>query len=551
MKSDGEINQAAPLKSIDEIVKSIDIKIGDLNFYGPYQAKLKPSFINTLKEPKTAKLILVSAMSPTPAGEGKTTTTIGLADALFLIGKKSVACLREPSLGPVFGMKGGATGGGYAQVAPMDNINLHFTGDFHAITSANNLLAALIDNHIHHGNALNIDINQISFKRCLDMNDRALRHVELKLGQNHRDTGFDITSASEVMAILCLAESLEDLQYRLGEIEVAKRKDGVSVCAKDLKAEGAMTALLKDAFQPNLVQTLHGTPAFIHGGPFANIAHGCNSVIATKTALKLADYVVTEAGFGADLGAEKFIDIKCRQSGIKPDIIVLVATIRALKFHGGISVPELNHENLKALELGFNNLKRHIENCSQHFGLDVVVSINKFNSDTEKEMTWLQSAIDKLGFKAILCSHWSDGAIGAKDLANAVLEKLAKPKSCKFLYEDHLSLKEKITTIALKLYRAKEVEFSESALQKLLLLEKNYSSFPVCIAKTPFSFSSDPKAHGAPENHTLMIRELRLSRGAGFVVAICGDLMTIPGLPKVPASENIIVNAQGLIEGLN
>ena len=433
----------------------------------------------------------------------------------------------------------------------MDKINLHFTGDFHAITSANNLLAALIDNHIHHGNELNIDTNQISFKRCLDMNDRALRHIELKLGQNHRDTGFDITVASEVMAIFCLAESLEDLHYRLGEIEVAKRKDGVSIYAKDLKAEGAMTALLHDAFQPNLVQTLHGTPAFIHGGPFANIAHGCNSVIATKTALKLADYVVTEAGFGADLGAEKFIDIKCRQSGLKPDIIVLVATIRALKFHGGISVPELNQENLKALELGFNNLRRHIENCSQHYGLEVVVSINQFNSDTEKEIIWLQSAIDKMGFKAILCSHWSDGANGAKDLANAVLEKLIQPKSCKFLYEDHLSLKEKITTIALKIYRAKEVEFSESALQKLLFLEKNYASLPVCIAKTPYSFSSDPKAHGAPENHTLMIRELRLARGAGFVVAICGDLMTMPGLPKVPASEKMRLNAQGLLEGLN
>ena len=551
MKSDVEINQAAQLKSIDEIVKSLDIKIDDLYFYGPHQAKLKPSFTNTLKENKTSKLILVTAMSPTPAGEGKTTTTIGLADALFSIGKKSAACLREPSLGPVFGMKGGATGGGYAQVAPMDKINLHFTGDFHAITSANNLLAALIDNHIHHGNELNIDTNQISFKRCLDMNDRALRHIELKLGQNHRDTGFDITVASEVMAIFCLAESLEDLHYRLGEIEVAKRKDGVSIYAKDLKAEGAMTALLNDAFQPNLVQTLHGTPAFIHGGPFANIAHGCNSVIATKTALKLADYVVTEAGFGADLGAEKFIDIKCRQSGLKPDIIVLVATIRALKFHGGISVPELNQENLKALELGFNNLRRHIENCSQHYGLDVVVSINQFNSDTEKEIIWLQSAIDKMGFKAILCSHWSDGANGAKDLANAVLEKLIQPKSCKFLYEDHLSLKEKITTIALKIYRAKEVEFSESALQKLSLLEESYASFPVCIAKTPYSFSSDPKAHGAPENHTLMIRELRLARGAGFVVAICGDLMTMPGLPKVPASEKMRLNAQGLLEGLN
>ena len=551
MKSDVEINQAAQLKSIDEIVKSLDIKIDDLYFYGPHQAKLKSSFTSALKGNKTSKLILVTAMSPTPAGEGKTTTTIGLADALFSIGKKSAACLREPSLGPVFGMKGGATGGGYAQVAPMDKINLHFTGDFHAITSANNLLAALIDNHIHHGNELNIDTNQISFKRCLDMNDRALRHVELKLGQNHRDTGFDITVASEVMAIFCLAESLEDLHYRLGEIEVAKRKDGVSIYAKDLKAEGAMTALLHDAFQPNLVQTLHGTPAFIHGGPFANIAHGCNSVIATKTALKLADYVVTEAGFGADLGAEKFIDIKCRQSGLKPDIIVLVATIRALKFHGGISVPELNQENLKGLELGFNNLKRHIENCSQHYGLDVVVSINQFNSDTEKEMTWLQSAIDKMGFKAILCSHWSDGANGAKDLANAVLEKLIQPKSCKFLYEDHLSLKEKITTIALKIYRAKEVEFSESALQKLSLLEESYASFPVCIAKTPYSFSSDPKAHGAPENHTLMIRELRLARGAGFVVAICGDLMTMPGLPKVPASEKMRLNAQGLLEGLN
>ena len=548
MKSDLEINQAVQLKSIDVIAKSLDIKIDDIDFYGPYQAKLKSAFTNALKENKTSKLILVTAMSPTPAGEGKTTTTIGLADALFSIGKKSAVCIREPSLGPVFGMKGGATGGGYAQVAPMDKINLHFTGDFHAITSANNLLAALIDNHVHHGNELNID--QISFKRCLDMNDRALRHIELKLDENNRDTGFDITVASEVMAIFCLAESIEDLQYRLGEIEVAKRKDATSIYAKDLKAQGAMTALLKDAFQPNLVQTLHGTPAFIHGGPFANIAHGCNSVIATKTALKLADYVVTEAGFGADLGAEKFIDIKCRQSGIKPDVIVLVATIRALKFHGGITVPELNQENLKALELGFNNLKRHIENCSQHFGLEVVVSINRFNSDTEKEMAWLQSTIDTMGFKTILCSHWSDGAKGAEDLARAVLDKLMKPKPFKFLYEDHLSLKEKITTIALKIYRAKEVEFSESALQKLSLLEKNYANLPVCIAKTPYSFSSDPKAHGAPENHTLMIRELRLARGAGFIVVICGDLMTMPGLPKIPASEKIQLK-QGFLEGLN
>jgi formate--tetrahydrofolate ligase len=551
MKSDLDINQAAELKSIDEIVKSLHIQRNDLDFYGSYQAKLKAAFISQLKENKTSKLILVTAMSPTPAGEGKTTTTIGLADALFSMGKKSAVCIREPSLGPVFGMKGGATGGGYAQVAPMDKINLHFTGDFHAITSANNLLAALIDNHIHHGNELNIDIDQISFRRCLDMNDRTLRNIELKLDHHHRNTGFDITVASEVMAIFCLAESLDDLQYRLGEIEVAKRKDTTSVYAKDLKAEGAMTALLKDAFQPNVVQTLNGTPAFIHGGPFANIAHGCNSVVATKTALKLADYVVTEAGFGADLGAEKFIDIKCRQSGIKADIIVLVATIRALKFHGGVRVAELNQENLKALQAGFNNLKRHIENCSQGFGLDVVVAINRFNSDTEDEMTWLQDRIEQMGFKSVLCSHWAEGAKGAQSLAKVVLGQLEKPKTFKFLYEDHLSLKEKILRIALEIYRAKNVEFSDEAINKLEILEKNYARLPVCIAKTPYSFSSDPNAHGASDNHTLMIRELRLARGAGFVVAICGDLMTMPGLPKIPASEKIRLTTGGLLQGLN
>ena len=551
MKSDLDINQAAQLKPIDEIVKSLHIKVDDLDFYGAYQAKLKASFMSQLKENKASKLILVTAMSPTPAGEGKTTTTIGLADALFSMGKKSTVCIREPSLGPVFGMKGGATGGGYAQVAPMDKINLHFTGDFHAITSANNLLAALIDNHIHQGNELNIDIDQISFRRCLDMNDRALRNIELQLDHHHRNTGFDITVASEVMAIFCLAESLEDLQYRLGEIEVAKRKDTTSIYAKDLKAEGAMTALLKDAFQPNVVQTLNGTPAFIHGGPFANIAHGCNSVVATKTALKLADYVVTEAGFGADLGAEKFIDIKCRQSGIKPDMIVLVATIRALKFHGGLSVGELNQENLKALELGFNNLKRHIENCSHHFGLEVIVAINQFNSDTDKEITWLQTTIDKMGFKSVLCSHWADGAKGAQNLAHAVLDALNKPQTFKFLYKDNISLKEKITTIAFKIYRATEIQFSDSALKKLESLEKNYANLPICIAKTPYSFSSDPNAHGAPDNHILMIRELRLARGAGFVVAICGDLMTMPGLPKVPASEKIRLTSEGLLQGLN
>lgn len=553
MKNDLEINQSAQLKPIDEIGEPLNIMRDDLDFYGPYQAKLKISFTDALKNNSNSKLILVTAMSPTPAGEGKTTTTIGLADALYTMGKKVAICLREPSLGPVFGLKGGATGGGYAQVAPMDKINLHFTGDFHAITSANNLLAALVDNHIYHGNELNIDVEKISFKRCLDMNDRSLRRIEIDKDKGSRKTGFDITVASEVMAIFCLAESLDDLQYRLGEIEVAKRKDKntTSIFAKDLKAEGAMTALLKDAFQPNLVQTLHSTPAFIHGGPFANIAHGCNSVMATKTALKLADYVVTEAGFGADLGAEKFIDIKCRQSGIKPHMIVLVATIRALKFHGGIEVKDLNHENLGALALGFNNLKRHIENCFQHFGLQVTVAINRFNSDSKEEITWLKNAVANMGFKAILCSHWADGAKGAVDLAKVVLEELDNAKQFKFLYEDHLTLREKIICIASKIYRAKEVQFSKEALKKLSALEEGYQDFPVCIAKTPYSFSSDPNQRGAAEDHTLMIRELRLSRGAGFVVAICGDLMTMPGLPKTPASERIRFNQHHLLEGLS
>ena len=555
MNSDVEINQAAQLKSIDEIVKSLDIKIDDLFFYGPYQAKLKPSFTNTLKEHKTSKLILVTAMSPTPAGEGKTTTTIGLADALFSIGKKSAACLREPSLGPVFGMKGGATGGGYAQVAPMDKINLHFTGDFHAITSANNLLAALIDNHIHHGNELNIDINQISFKRCLDMNDRALRHVELKLGQNHRDTGFDITVASEVMAIFCLAESLEDLQNRLGEIEVAKRVDSTSVYAKDLKAQGAMTALLKDAFQPNLVQTLHGTPAFIHGGPFANIAHGCNSVIATKTALKLADYVVTEAGFGADLGAEKFIDIKCRAAGIHPSVAVIVATVRALKFHGGADPKNLSEENLEALAAGFANLDKHLDNIQNTYGLPVVVSINHFTADTDAEIALLKKHVEGKGVPIVVATHWANGGAGATELAEVVAgicEQDPRPATQpheSFVYADKLTLLQKIEAIATAVYGASEVTADSKVRTQLNEFQERYPEFPVCIAKTQYSFSTDPALKGAPTGHSLNIREVRLSAGAGFIVAVCGDVMTMPGLPKVPSSERIdLVN--GAIVGL-
>ncbi|MBC7785919.1 MAG: formate--tetrahydrofolate ligase [Methylophilaceae bacterium] len=565
--SDIEIAQACKLTPIAEIAAKLGIAADDLEPYGKYKAKLAQSFINSLADNNQAhgkliaKLILVTAISPTPAGEGKTTTTIGLADALSALGQKTAVCIREPSLGPVFGMKGGATGGGYSQVAPMEDINLHFTGDFHAIGAANNLLAALIDNHIYHGNALQIDPEQITWRRCLDMNDRALRHITTYDGDQKHETGFDIVVATEVMAVFCLATSLTDLQQRLGQMQVAYSQQNTPIFASDLKAEGAMTALLKEAFAPNLVQTLEHTPVIVHGGPFANIAHGCNSVIATKTALKLADYVVTEAGFGADLGAEKFIDIKCRQSGLKPDLAVLVATVRAVKYHGGVDLPNLNSENLEALKLGVCNLQRHINNLKQHFGLEVIVAINHFATDTEAELNLLQVEAEKLGAKAILCKHWALGAKGAKDLAQQILETLEpietesikkeiSKKTFKFLYETNLPILKKIECIAKKIYGAGEVLLSLSAVKTLKTLESEYQNFPVCIAKTQYSLSSIPGLRGAPTGHTLQVRELRLLRGAGFIVAICGDVMTMPGLPKTPASERIGVDATGKITGL-
>jgi len=554
MKSDLDIAREATLIPISEIANRIDIPEDALLSYGPYIAKIDSNKIKTQSN-KQSKLILVTAMSPTPAGEGKTTTTIGLADALTKLKKKALICIREPSLGPVFGMKGGATGGGYSQAVPMENINLHFTGDLHAITSANNLLAAMIDNHIFHGNELGIDKSKISFKRCLDMNDRALRNISISGNNLDYKTGFDITVASEIMAIFCLANSIDDLNKRLGEIEVAKNIDPKMepILAKDVKANGAMTVLLKDAFMPNLVQTLNQTPTLIHGGPFANIAHGCNSFIATKMGLDLADYVVTEAGFGADLGAEKFIDIKCRKTGIKPDLVVIVATIRAIKFHGGVKKEDLNQENSEALKEGFKNLERHITNCHQQFGLNVLVAVNKFQSDTDTEIKFVQDKVRDLGFEAILCEHWEKGADGAETLALAALDLVNKPSfgEFKFLYKNEQSLASKIETIAKNIYHADEVIYENEASEQLKELELKYSSFPVCIAKTPYSFSSDPALKGAASNHKLNIRELRLARGAEFIVAICGSLMTLPGLPKKPASEMIGVNADGLIEGLS
>jgi formate--tetrahydrofolate ligase len=554
MLSDIEIAQAATLKPVSDIATQLNIFPQDLIPYGHTIAKLSPNAIAQLKNKPNGKLILVTAISPTPAGEGKTTTTVGLADALNHIGKNAVACLREPSLGPVFGMKGGATGGGYAQVVPMENINLHFTGDFHAISAANNLLAALIDNHIYHGNALNI--KEVSWRRCMDMNDRALRRITIEQSTEAESeahaTGFDITVASEVMAIFCLAENLQDLKTRLGRVQVATDIAGKPIFVSDLQAEGAMTALLKDAFQPNLVQTLAHTPAIVHGGPFANIAHGCNSVVATKTALKLADYVVTEAGFGADLGAEKFMDIKCRQSNLKPDIVVIVATIRALKYHGGAALSELNQENLSYLLEGVSNLNKHITNLKDLFGMQVIVAINHFVHDTLAEIEALKQAVEKLGSQAILCKHWANGAEGAADLAKAVVNTLeTKPSRFKFLYEDNISLINKLETISSKIYGADGVKLSDVALKKLAIFEKEYGHFPICIAKTQYSFSSDATLRGAPTGHILQVNDLRLSRGAGFIVAICGKIMTMPGLPKTPASQHIDVNAEGNITGLS
>jgi formate--tetrahydrofolate ligase len=553
MLSDIEIAQAAKLQAIFDVAKKLNISSEDLTPYGHTIAKLGANCLNKLEKKSNGKLILVTAISPTPAGEGKTTTTIGLADALNQIGKQAIVCIREPSLGPVFGIKGGATGGGYAQVVPMENINLHFTGDFHAITAANNLLAALIDNHIHQGNSLKV--KEITWRRCMDMNDRALRKITLNQELEYQ-TGFDITVASEVMAIFCLAENLEDLKTRLGEIQVATNIDGEPVLARHLEAHGAMTALLKDAFQPNLVQTLEHTPAIIHGGPFANIAHGCNSVVATKTALKLADYVVTEAGFGADLGAEKFFDIKCRKANLQPDVVVIVATARALKYHGGVDLKQLNEENIEKLLIGINNLNKHINNLHEQFGMQVIVAINHFYNDTQAEIDALRANIHALAgdakFKAIVCKHWADGGAGATDLAHEVVRVLAQDKSrFKLLYKDDISLREKLETIATKIYGAAKVELSPQAVEKLATLEKTYAHFPICIAKTQYSFSTDAALRGAPTEHTLVVNEFRLSRGAGFIVAICGKIMTMPGLPKVPASTRIDVNTDGNITGLS
>jgi len=555
-KSDIEISQAATKRLILDVAKEkLGIGPENLEPYGHYKAKVSMDFVKSLQSKPNGKLILVSAITPTPAGEGKTTTTVGLTDALNHIGKKAMLCLREPSLGPSFGMKGGAAGGGYAQVVPMEDINLHFTGDFHAITSANNLLAALLDNHIYWGNTLGIDPRRVAWRRVLDMNDRALRSIVSSLGGVAngfpREDGFDITIASEVMAIFCLARDLDDLKKRLGNIVAAYTRDRKPVRASELKAHGGMTVLLKEALAPNLVQTLEGTPAFIHGGPFANIAHGCNSVLATNTALKLADYVVTEAGFGADLGAEKFLDIKCRKAGIAPDCAVLVATIRALKMHGGVKKEDLKHENLQALEAGMSNLQRHVENVKK-FGIVPVVSINRFSADTEAEIKLVEDKCKALGVEALMADHWAEGGKGAADVARAVVKACDSGQSkLKFLYPDDMPLYEKIRTIAKDIYRAKDISADKSVRDQLANFEAmGYGKFPICVAKTQYSFSTNPDAKGAPTDHVINVREVRLSAGAEFVVAICGEIMTMPGLPKVPAADNIDVAADGRIVGL-
>jgi formate--tetrahydrofolate ligase len=555
-KSDIEISQAAKMRPILDIAKErLGIAPENLEPYGHYKAKVSMDYIKSLKDKKDGKLILVTAISPTPAGEGKTTTTVGLTDALNHIGKKAMLCLREPSLGPSFGMKGGAAGGGYAQVVPMEDINLHFTGDFHAITAAHNLLSAMIDNHIYWGNELGIDSRRVAWRRVLDMNDRALREIVCSLGGvangYPREAGFDITVASEVMAIFCLAKDIDDLKERLGNIIVAYTRDRKPIRARDLNAHGAMTALLKEAIAPNLVQTLEGTPAFIHGGPFANIAHGCNSVTATTAALKLADYVVTEAGFGADLGAEKFIDIKCRKTGLKPDCVVLVATIRALKMHGGVKKEDLKKEDLKALEAGMANLQRHIENMRK-FGLESVVSINRFSADTDAEIALVKSACQKLGVEAVMADHWAMGGEGAADVARAVVKVIDSGKSnLKLLYTDETPLFEKVRTIAKEIYRAKDATADKAVKDQLKTWEEmGFGKLPVCIAKTQYSFSTNPDAKGAPSDHTINVREVRLSAGAEFIVAICGEIMTMPGLPKIPSANAIDVNADGKIVGL-
>ena len=551
--SDIEIARKAKKQHIKDVAGKLDLKETDLRPYGHHIAKIDMDAINKLPQ-KNSKLILVTAISPTPAGEGKTTTSVGLHDGLCKIGKKSIVCLREPSLGPSFGMKGGAAGGGYAQVIPMEHINLHFTGDFHAITSANNLLASLIDNHIYWGNKLEIDTRRVVWKRCVDLNDRALREITVNLGGVSngfpRTDGFNITVASEVMAIFCLASDLKDLERRLGNITVAYTRSKKPIFAKDLKAEGPMTVLLKQALMPNLVQTLENNPAIIHGGPFANIAHGCNSVIATKTSLKIADYVVTEAGFGADLGAEKFLDIKCRKADLKPDGVVLVATIRALKMHGGVEKSDLGKENIEAVKSGISNLKRHVENIKK-YGLPVIVAINHFVADTENEMRILQEECEKIGVEAVPCKHWSDGGNGTVDLAKKVVDLVDQKNSFKFLYEDKISLLDKIQKIAKEIYGADEIIADNKIRSQLKQFEENgYGDFPICIAKTQYSFSTDPTLKGAPSGHSVPIRELRLSSGAEFIVVICGEIMTMPGLPSIPAADSIKLNDKGQIEGL-
>jgi len=555
-KSDIEIAQAAKMRPILDIAREkLGMKPEDLEPYGHYKAKVSMDYIKSLQSKPNGKLILVTAITPTPAGEGKTTTTVGLTDALNHIGKKAMLCLREPSLGPSFGMKGGAAGGGYAQVVPMEDINLHFTGDFHAITSAHNLLSALIDNHIYWGNELGIDQRRVAWRRVLDMNDRALREIVCSLGGVAngfpREAGFDITVASEVMAIFCLASDLEDLKKRLGNIIVAYTRDRKPIFARDLNAHGAMTVLLKEALSPNMVQTLEGTPAFIHGGPFANIAHGCNSVLATTTALKLADYVVTEAGFGADLGGEKFLDIKCRKTGLKPDCAVVVATIRALKMHGGVKKEDLKAENLKALEDGMANLQRHIENLKT-FGLPAVVSINRFSADTDAEIALVKEKCKALGVEAVMADHWAEGGAGAADVARAVVNTIeGGSANLKLLYPDEAPLEEKIRTIAKEIYRAKDIALDKSVRDQLKSFEAmGYGHLPVCIAKTQYSFSTNPDAKGAPVDHVIPVREVRLSAGAEFVVAVCGEIMTMPGLPRVPSANTIDLNADGKIVGL-
>ena len=554
MQSDLDIARAATLQPIGAIAARAGIPEEALEPHGKYKAKIGLDFVRSQTGP-AGKLVLVTGISPTPAGEGKTTTTIGLGDALNHVGRRTMICLREPSLGPCFGVKGGATGGGFAQVVPMTDINLHFTGDFHAITAANNLLAALVDNHVYWGNALGIDTRRITWRRALDMNDRALRSIVNGLGGPSngapREDGFDITVASEVMAVFCLATDLDDLQNRLGRIQVAARRDGPPVTAHELQADGAMAALLRDAFAPNLVQTLAGSPALVHGGPFANIAHGCNSVVATRLGLQLADVVVTEAGFGADLGGEKFLDIKCPSAGLAPSCAVVVATVRALKMHGGVAKSALGTEDAAAVQRGLVNLARHVENL-QKFGLPVVVALNRFGTDTAAEFAVVQDGMAALGTEVVLCNHWADGAAGAVDLAHAVLRHVdAGPSSYRPLYDPARPLVDKIRTIAGEVYRAADVAFAPGVIKKLAAFtEAGFGHVPVCIAKTQYSFSADPTLLGAPTGHVLPVREVRLSAGAGFVVAVCGDIMTMPGLPRTPAANTIRLGAGGLVEGL-